>query len=413
MDYRASLGLDPVPLSKSLTLTAGRHVVDIRENFWAEGREPPPGANLHSWSDATYYEDHRNPEAMWEAPSRLGTPYDSAGYEIFAAGYRTNAAALQGWKDSPGHDALITQTGVWASIDFAAIGIGLDRSDGAGRYDGRVYTAWFGAEPDPAGAPPIRGTKAADRIAATAFADKVSGGAGADRISGAAGNDRLYAGQGRDRLDGGARQRQAGGRRRTGHPHRRQGCRHLRLPHRRPGRRRHRHRPRPRQRPPRPLRHRRQRQPRRQPELRLRPPRRAELRRRRPHRPREGRARLRDRPTASVPRAVDAARPAAAARAALTPASDRGRFPAASIRVPHRPSHCQRERNSSTPGPDHPPQRDESRHPARRRSHCPTPGRAADFAGEGTAAPAARRGARTPCPCRSSAPASAGPAPGR
>ncbi len=203
MDYRASLGLDPVPLSKSLTLTAGRHVVDIRENFWAEGREPPKGANLHSWSDAPYYADHRSPEAMWEAPSRLGTPYDSAGYEIFAAGYATNAAALEGWKASPGHNAVIAQSGVWASIDYAAIGIGVDRSAGPGPYTGRVYTAWFGAEPDPAGAPPIVGTKGADRIVGTAFADRISGGAGADRISGGAGPDRLFAGQGRDRLDGG------------------------------------------------------------------------------------------------------------------------------------------------------------------------------------------------------------------
>jgi hypothetical protein len=204
MDYRASLGLDPVPLSKSLTLTAGRHVVDIRENFWAEDREPPEGANLHSWSDAPYYEDHRSPEAMWEAPARLGTPYDSAGYEIFAAGYRSNAAALQGWKDSPAHDAVITQTGDWASIDFAAIGIGVDRSFDPGLpYAGRVYTAWFGTEPDPAGAPPIRGTRDADRVVGTAFNDSIAGGAGADRLSGGAGNDRLHAGQGSDRLAGG------------------------------------------------------------------------------------------------------------------------------------------------------------------------------------------------------------------
>jgi hypothetical protein len=203
IDYRASQGLDPLPLSKSLTLTAGRHVADIRENFWAEGREPPNGANLHSWSDATYYADHSNPQAMWEAPERLGTPYDSPGYEIFAAGYPGNAAALQGWKASPGHNAVLTETGTFARVDFATIGIGLDTSDGPGPYAGRVFTAWFGAEPDPAGAPPIRGTRGADRITATAFADKVSGGSGADRIDGAGGNDRFFAGRGRDRLDGG------------------------------------------------------------------------------------------------------------------------------------------------------------------------------------------------------------------
>ncbi len=203
IDYRTSVGLDPLPLSKSLTLTAGRHIVDIRENFWAEHRAPPTGANLHSWSDAPYYEDLSTPEAMWEAPARLGTPYRSAGYEIFAAGYRGNAAALEGWKDSPAHDAILTETGIWAGTDFAVIGIGLDRGAGPGPYAGRAYAAWFGTEPDPAGAPTIRGTDGADRITATAFDDRVTGGAGADRIRGAAGSDKLFAGRGRDHLDGG------------------------------------------------------------------------------------------------------------------------------------------------------------------------------------------------------------------
>src|SRR4051812_3206736 len=82
MVYRASVGLGALPLSKALTTTAGRHVVDARENIWGAHLALPPGTNLHSWSDAPYYEDGRAPEVIWEAPERLGTGYPSSGFEI-------------------------------------------------------------------------------------------------------------------------------------------------------------------------------------------------------------------------------------------------------------------------------------------------------------------------------------------
>ncbi len=212
MDYRAEEGLDAIPLSASLTLTSGRHVVDIRENFWAENREPPSGANLHSWSDAPYMADGSTPRAMWEAPERLGTDYPGYGYEILAAGQATSAAALDTWKNSEAHNDIITNQDSWASLDWNAIGIGLDRSSGAGPYAGRVYTVWFGTETDPAGAPVIQGTGDDDRATLTDFADiaqagrgddTISGGRGGDRISGGDGDDRLNGDRGNDRLSGG------------------------------------------------------------------------------------------------------------------------------------------------------------------------------------------------------------------
>jgi hypothetical protein len=86
MAYRAELGLAAIPLSKALTATAGRHVLDTRENIWGEGDEPPAGANYHSWSDAPYPADASNPEVMWFAPDRLGTGYADPAYEITAVG---------------------------------------------------------------------------------------------------------------------------------------------------------------------------------------------------------------------------------------------------------------------------------------------------------------------------------------
>ena len=59
--YRAGLGLPALPLSRALTITAGRHVADTRENIWADRLSLPAGANLHSWSDAPYSADGSEP----------------------------------------------------------------------------------------------------------------------------------------------------------------------------------------------------------------------------------------------------------------------------------------------------------------------------------------------------------------
>jgi len=158
MAYRRGLGLAAIPLAKSLTTTAGRHAADTYHNIWAAGKTLPAGANLHSWSDAPYFGDHRDPDVMWYAPRRLGTPYTSEGFEISAAGYGDGAAALEGWKRSPGHNAVIVNSGVWQSMEWRAIGIGvLNDLPAVGGYGGRIYHVWFGAASDPAGPPLIPG----------------------------------------------------------------------------------------------------------------------------------------------------------------------------------------------------------------------------------------------------------------
>ncbi|MBP7240669.1 M10 family metallopeptidase C-terminal domain-containing protein [Amaricoccus sp.] len=203
MDYRTSLGLAAIPLSRGLTTTAGRHVVDTRENIWAEGVTLPAGTSLHSWSDAYYYADNRDPSVMWDAPQRVNSGYASAGYEISAAGFETTEAALEGWKGSASHNAILTQTGIWAGIDLNAIGIGVDTSEGAGIYRGRVFHVWFGETID-ADIPTISGTIADDVIFGTLFADRILGDEGADEIYGSDGDDELRCRAGDDQLFGGA-----------------------------------------------------------------------------------------------------------------------------------------------------------------------------------------------------------------
>ena len=212
MDYRATKGLAPIPLSENLTTTAGRHAADSLYNIWEAGLTLPEGANLHSWSDAFYYSDHRSPEVIWEAPSRIGTDYPGYGFEISAAGYGDIASALTGWQGSTGHDQVIVNEGVWASQTWNAIGIGVEFDASVGTYGGRIYHVWFGREADPDGAGTIAGGAEADTVKGTAFDDVIRGAAGADTLTGEGGNDRLRGdagddtlggGQGRDKLDGG------------------------------------------------------------------------------------------------------------------------------------------------------------------------------------------------------------------
>lgn len=202
--HRASVGLAPLPLSRALTTTAGRHVADTRENIWAEGVELPAWANLHSWSDAYYAADGSTAEAMWQAPARLGTGYASPGYEITAAGQEDGSAALATWLASPPHRAILDNSGIWADVGFAAIGIGLSTAPGAGDYAGRIFHVWFGAAADVSGPPTISGTAGADRVVGTGFADVIQGLGGGDSLSGGGGDDRLSGGDGPDRLGGGS-----------------------------------------------------------------------------------------------------------------------------------------------------------------------------------------------------------------
>ena len=159
--YRAGLGLPAIPLSAALTATAGRHVLDTRENIWADGTASlPPGANLHSWSDAPYPQNGRHPEVMWVAPDGSAPATPLPGYEISAAGYSTGAAALEAWKASPAAPGGALQLRRLGGVTFAAIGVGVDASPGPGLYGGRVYDVWFGERTDASGQPMISGTMA-------------------------------------------------------------------------------------------------------------------------------------------------------------------------------------------------------------------------------------------------------------
>lgn len=146
MEYRQEMGLPAIPLSKSLTIVAQTHVRDLVIN------KPDNGyCNAHSWSTngnwtpCCYTSDHARADAMWSKPREL-TSYKGNGYEIACGSNEccsdfimTAAYALQAWKKSTGHNAVIVNQSIWNDNQWKAIGIGLSNG---------FAVVWFGKEPD-------------------------------------------------------------------------------------------------------------------------------------------------------------------------------------------------------------------------------------------------------------------------
>ncbi len=145
MQYRKENGLKEIPLSHSLTIVAQTHVVDLADN------KPDTGVcNAHSWSakgswsSCCYTPDHAQSQCMWDKPKELSS-YPGAGFEIACGSndccsdfVMTAEYALKSWKNSPGHNAVVINQGVWKE-PWNAIGIGI--------YKG-FAVVWFGNEVD-------------------------------------------------------------------------------------------------------------------------------------------------------------------------------------------------------------------------------------------------------------------------
>lgn len=144
MEYRQEKGLPVIPLSPSLTTVAQTHVKDLVDN------KPDLGdCNAHSWStngtwtSCCYTPDHAQASCMWNKPKEL-TSYKGNGFEIAVGSndccsdfVMTATYAINAWKNSAGHNALLINEGKWEKRPWNAIGIGL--------YKG-FAVVWFGEE---------------------------------------------------------------------------------------------------------------------------------------------------------------------------------------------------------------------------------------------------------------------------
>lgn len=153
-EYRVDNGLDKVPWSQSLMTVAEWHAVDAGLNA---AQIFSNTCNLHSWSDTRpelwsggcYTSDHANASMMWNKPREITDGvYTAYGFENGAWGYSSVLAALNGWKNSAGHNAVILNQGIWANYPWRAMGVGVDLVN-------RFYYLWFSTATDPAGNMPL------------------------------------------------------------------------------------------------------------------------------------------------------------------------------------------------------------------------------------------------------------------
>ena len=141
--FRAANDKSVIKLSKSLSYVAKTHVKDLMAH-------PPKGrCNMHSWSadgpwtPCCYTPDHAKASCMWNKPKEL-TNYKGYGFEnSHWRSINVNPfSALDGWKTSPGHNAVILGIGVWSDKKWQSIGVGIYKN---------YAVIWFGEEVDPDG----------------------------------------------------------------------------------------------------------------------------------------------------------------------------------------------------------------------------------------------------------------------
>ena len=150
--YRESLGLPKLSFSKSLTEVARAHVRDSN-TYTPENQVDSRGmqGNLHSWSangswtPVVYTSDHYYMYDMWSKPREI-TNYTGNGYEIssWSSGMISPERALNLWKNSPGHNSIMTTqiTGDADWSDLKTMGVSID---------GHYAHVWFGSDADPDG----------------------------------------------------------------------------------------------------------------------------------------------------------------------------------------------------------------------------------------------------------------------
>lgn len=128
--YRAASGRAAIPLSERLSRVAHRHLIDLSYNI---------GSLTHSWSDCRYdIGDRKTWGCLFDAPKRVAA-YEGTGFENLFRNIgapATPSEALEAWKKSPPHNALILGAAPFDGIGFDGIGIAI-RGDWA--------ALWFGS----------------------------------------------------------------------------------------------------------------------------------------------------------------------------------------------------------------------------------------------------------------------------
>lgn len=142
-EYRGTKSLSKIPMSAKLNAVAYAHAKDLVDNY---DFEPNKRCNPHSWSkegnwsSCCYTNDHKKAECMWQKPAEIAD-YNSSGYEILF--YHSKEVepekALEGWKNSPSHNPVVVNSGIWERVTWNAMGVAI--------YE-NYASVWFGEAPD-------------------------------------------------------------------------------------------------------------------------------------------------------------------------------------------------------------------------------------------------------------------------
>lgn len=135
--YRQTKNLPPIPLSPALNKVAKAHARDLMENYTQSKR-----CNMHSWSnngewsDCCYTDNHKKANCMWDKPKEIAG-YESPGYEVayWHSAMALPFEALEVWKKSPGHHAVLANLGPFKQASWKAMGVGI--------YE-QYAVVWFG-----------------------------------------------------------------------------------------------------------------------------------------------------------------------------------------------------------------------------------------------------------------------------
>lgn len=119
-EYRAQNRLPPLALSEALSVVANRHLLDLNINV---------KSFTHGWSNCPYDIKNANTyDCVLKAPKMLGVKYDGNGYENLYRNLTTAATpplALEAWKKSELHNAMILNTNIFQRLKWDGIGIAI------------------------------------------------------------------------------------------------------------------------------------------------------------------------------------------------------------------------------------------------------------------------------------------------
>lgn len=141
-NYRKSVGLIEIPLSKSLCYVAKKHANDLQLN-----KPDTNTCNFHSWSNkgnwtpCCFEKEIKDKSCMLNKPTEL-TKYPGTAYEIiyWENKQATAEKAYKQWIETSASRSVFSNYKDWENYEWNAMGIGI--------YEGFAI-AWFGESTDP------------------------------------------------------------------------------------------------------------------------------------------------------------------------------------------------------------------------------------------------------------------------